>query len=215
MKLDELLVNGAKELGAMLTSGQVALFLEYLKKIKSWNKRINITGIDDERKIVINHFLDSITTVQFVSEYSRVLDIGSGGGFPGIPLKIIKPSLELILIDSIQKKVFFMRDVIRRLGLKEIKAILGRAEDAGNEIPRAYFDLVVSRAIGEIDEILDLGAPYLRERGEIILMRGKKGIEEWEEIEHKSRNFKLKDFKKVSLPYSRHERTILIVTKVL
>jgi 16S rRNA (guanine527-N7)-methyltransferase len=215
VKLDELLINGAKELGVLLTPEQAALFHEYLGKIQTWNQRINVTGIDDEWKIVINHFLDSITIAPFVSEFSRVLDIGSGGGFPGIPLKIIKPSLELTLIDSIQKKVFFMRDVIRSLGLKEIKAILGRAEDVCNGIPRAYFDLVVSRAIGRIDEILDLGAPYLRDRGEIILMRGKKGMEEWEEIEHKSQNFKLKDFKKVSLPYSRHERTILIVTKVL
>jgi 16S rRNA (guanine527-N7)-methyltransferase len=215
VKLDELLVNGAKELGILLTSEQIDLFLDYLEKIKSWNKRINIIGTDDERQIVINHFLDSITILPFLSESSRVLDIGSGGGFPGIPLKIVKPSLELTLLDSIQKKVFFMRDVIRSLGLKEIKAIWGRAEDVGNGIPRAYFDFVVTRAIGNIDEILDLGVPYLRDGGKIILMRGKRGEEEWEEIERKSQNFKLTDFKKLTLPYSKHERTILIVAKVL
>ncbi len=216
MKIDEILIKGARELGAQLTSNQVSLFFEYLKKIKSWNEKINITGINDERDIVINHFLDSITTLQFISEYSKVLDIGSGGGFPGIPLKIVRPSLEVTLLDSGQKKVFFMRDVIRRLGLKEIKAIWGRAEDINNGIPRAYFDFVVSRAVGKIEEILKLCIPYLREGGEIILMRGKKGFEEWEEIKNKTtRDFRIVNSNMFYLPFSRHQRVILIIAPEL
>jgi 16S rRNA (guanine527-N7)-methyltransferase len=216
VRLGELLINGAKEIGVLLSSEQVALFVEYLEKIRSWNKKINITGINNEKEIVINHFLDSITLFPFISEYSRVLDIGSGGGFPAIPIKIVKPSLEMVLIDSIQKKVFFMRDVIRSLGLKEIKAIWGRAEDIDNGIPRAYFDFVVTRAIGAIEKILDLGVSYLSDGGKIIFMRGKRGIEEWEKVERRyKRNFKLLNSKKVSLPYSRHERTILVVSRGL
>lgn len=212
MKVEEVLVKGAGEFGVQLTSHQVALFLEYLMKIKSWSEKINITGITDERGIVINHFLDSITTLAFISECSKVLDVGSGGGFPGIPIKIVRPSLEVILLDSVQKKVFFMRDVIRRLGLKEIKAMWGRAEDISNGIPRAYFDFAVSRALGKVDEILNLTRPYLKEGGEIILMRGKKGLEEWEARKDTSaRNFRLVNSKIFSLPFSCHQRVILIV----
>jgi len=212
LNVEEVLVKGASELGVQLTSHQVTLFLEYLTKIKSWSEKINITGITDERGIVINHFLDSISTLAFISEYSKVLDIGSGGGFPGIPIKIVRPSLEMTLLDSVQKKVFFMRDVIRRLGLKEIKAIWGRAEDISNGIPRAYFDFVVTRAVGKVDEILKLCIPYLSEGGKIILMRGKKGVEEWKERKDKTtRNFRLVNSKMFSLPFSPHQRVILII----
>ncbi|MGH7799831.1 MAG: 16S rRNA (guanine(527)-N(7))-methyltransferase RsmG [Thermodesulfobacteriota bacterium] len=212
MNVEEVLVKGAGELGVQLTSRQVTLFLEYLTKIKCWSEKINITGITDERGIVINHFLDSITPLPFISENSKVLDIGSGGGFPGIPLKIVRPSLEVILLDSIQKKVFFMRDVIRRLGLKEIKAIWGRAEDISNGIPRGYFDFVVSRAVGKIENLLELSIPYLREGGEIILMRGKMGLEEWNRVKVKaSRNIRLLKSKKLSLPFGGHQRVILVI----
>ncbi|MGH7908441.1 MAG: 16S rRNA (guanine(527)-N(7))-methyltransferase RsmG, partial [Thermodesulfobacteriota bacterium] len=163
----------------------------------------------------INHFLDSITTLPFISEGSKVLDIGSGAGFPGIPLRIVRPSLEVILLDSVQKKVFFMRDVIRKLGLREMKAIWGRAEDISNGISRAYFDFVVTRAVGRVDEILKLAKPYLKEGGKIILMRGKKGLEEWEVRKDTStRNFSLVNSKMFSLPFSRHQRVILVIENV-
>ena len=210
------LVKGGKELGVELTSEQVALFLGYLERIKFWNKRINLTGIEDEERIVINHFLDSITILSFIPEDSKVLDMGSGAGFPGIPLKIVKPSLEVTLIDSVQKKVFFMRDVIRNLGLREIKTICGRAEDLNNGIPRVYFDFVVSRAVGKIENLLEMGIPYLRKGGKIILMRGKRGLEEWDERKDKTgRNIKLLESKKFSLPLSGHQRVILVLACAL
>src|ERR1700758_5187460 len=210
------LVKGGKELGVELTSEQVALFLGYLERIKFWNKRINLTGIEDEERIVINHFLDSITILSFISEDSKVLDMGSGAGFPGIPLKIVKPSLEVTLIDSVQKKVFFMRDVIRNLGLREIKTICGRAEDLNNGIPRVYFDFVVSRAVGKVENLLEMGIPYLRKGGKIILMRGKRGLEEWDERKDKiGRNIKLLESKKFSLPLSGHQRVILVLACAL
>ena len=212
LQVEEVLIKGARELDVPLTSHQVALFLDYLESIKFWNKRINLTGIKDEKRIVINHFLDSITTLPFISEGSKVLDIGSGAGFPGIPLRIVRPSLEVILLDSVQKKVFFMRDVIRKIGLREIKAIWGRAEDLTNGIPRVYFDFVVSRAVGKIENLLELSIPYLREGGEIILMRGKMGLEEWNQVKVKaSRNIRLLKSKKLSLPFGGHQRVILVI----
>jgi len=209
---DEILVRGAKELGIVLTAEQVGLFLEYLESIKVWNKKINLTGIKEEQEIVINHFLDSISVVPFISRDSKLLDIGSGAGFPGIPLKIVMPELEVTLLDSVQKKVFFMRDVIRRLRLNGVESICGRAEDIDNGVPRGRFDLVVSRAVAKIQGLLELCVPYINENGRIVLMRGKRGFEEWEQIKDRhTQKFRLLESKKLFLPFTRHERVILIV----
>jgi 16S rRNA (guanine527-N7)-methyltransferase len=216
LQAEGILIKGARELGIRLTSGQASLFLEYLEKVKFWNERINLIGTEDEEQIVVNHFLDSITVVPFVPENSKLLDIGSGAGFPGIPLKIVRPSLEITLLDSVHKKVFFMRDVIRGLGLKGIRAVSGRAENVIDEVPRAYFDFVVSRAVGKIEKLIELSIPYLREGGRIILMRGKKGLEEWDEAKDKTgRNVELLESKEFSLPFSGHKRVILVIAGAL
>ncbi len=211
MTVQEVLVRGARELDIELAPDQTQLFLSYLDILKLWNKRINLTATEDEQEIVIKHFLDSISIVPFISKNTRVLDIGSGAGFPGIPLKIVKPSLEVALLDSVQKKVFFMRDAIRKLKLSKIRAIYGRAEDLNNGILRGYFDFVVSRAVGRIENLLDLGTPYLREKGETILMRGRKGLEEWNRISKTNQSFRLINCRKFSLPFSKQERVILVI----
>lgn len=211
MTTQEVLVTGARELDIQLSSGQTQLFLSYLDLLKFWNKRINLTATEDEGEIIINHFLDSVSILPFISKNTRVLDLGSGAGFPGIPLKIVEPSLEVTLLDSVQKKVFFMRDVIRKLKISEIQAIYGRAEDHNNGIPRGYFDFVVSRAVSKIENLLELSSPYIREKGEIILMRGKRGLEEWSRISKTSQSFRLINYRKFSLPFGKQERTILVL----
>ncbi|MBI2485685.1 MAG: 16S rRNA (guanine(527)-N(7))-methyltransferase RsmG [Deltaproteobacteria bacterium] len=215
MKVEELLINGAREFGIELTRHQIELFLDYLDNIKFWNKKINLTGTKDEHQVVINHFLDSISIFPFISENSKLLDIGSGAGFPGIPLKIVMPSLEVTLLDSVEKKVFFMREVIRRLELRKTQAIWGRAEDIGNGVARGYFDFVVSRAVGKVEKLLELGIPYLGEGGKIVLMRGKGGLGEWDQIKYKAtQKFKLLESKEFSLPFEKHQRVILIVSSL-
>jgi 16S rRNA (guanine527-N7)-methyltransferase len=215
MKVEELLINGAREFGIELTRHQIELFLNYLDNITFWNKKINLTGTKDEHQVAINHFLDSISIFPFVSETSKLLDIGSGAGFPGIPLKIVLPSLEVTLLDSVEKKVFFMREVIRRLGLQKTHAICGRAEDIGNGVARGYFDFVVSRAVGKIEKLLELGIPYLCEGGKIVLMRGKGGLGEWDQIKYKvTERFKLLESKEFSLPFEKQQRVILVIEGV-
>ena len=215
MKVEELLINGAREFGIELTRHQIELFLNYLDNITFWNKKINLTGTKDEHQVAINHFLDSISIFPFVSETSKLLDIGSGAGFPGIPLKIVLPSLEVTLLDSVEKKVLFMREVIRRLGLQKTHAICGRAEDIGNGVARGYFDFVVSRAVGKIEKLLELGIPYLCEGGKIVLMRGKGGLGEWDQIKYKvTERFKLLESKEFSLPFEKQQRVILVIEGV-
>jgi len=124
-----LLIEGAKAFGIHLDEKAVETFSLFLRELLKWNQRINLTAAKTEEGIILKHFLDSISVHPYLPEYSPILDIGSGAGFPGIPLKMVKPSLEITLIDSVLKKVDFQKHIIRMLGLKGIEAIHGRAQD--------------------------------------------------------------------------------------
>ena len=207
-----LLKEGAAELGVDLTQIQIDQFITYLENLKLWNKRINLTAINDEQEIVISHFLDSISVVPLLEPNKSLLDIGSGAGFPGIPIKIVSGSLDITLMDSVNKKVSFMKDVIRTLGLRGITAIWGRAEDEANAVDRSGFDYVVTRALGEILALVELSAPYLKPGGQIILMRGKAGVREWNEaLQHIGANFRLIGISEFDLPFGAQSRVILKV----
>lgn len=214
MNAREVLVKGARELGVELLPETVELFMRYLEYLKFWNKKINLTSVREDHKIVINHFLDSITVLSLIDRNSKVLDVGSGAGFPGIPLKLVEPSLIVTLMDSVHKKVVFMRYVIRELGLKGIEAVWARAEDPKNGIPRGYFDFVVSRALGKIEEVLEVCSPYIVEKkGRIILMRGKRGLDEWKALDDSiCRDYRLEEVKHVTLPFGKQQRIVLSVS---
>lgn len=174
-----LLKTGAEELGIVIGDNEAALFLKYLSELKEWNKKINLTAITDDRDIIIRHFLDSLTLIPFLANQKNLLDIGSGAGFPGIPLKIMLPDLKVTLMDAVNKKVVFMRHVIRTLGLNQIEAIHARAED-GAVIKKvgSSFDAVTSRAFAELGKFLEIATPYTKKGGVLLAMKGPKGIEE-------------------------------------
>jgi 16S rRNA (guanine527-N7)-methyltransferase len=207
----ELLISGANELNITLSAEQTQLFLTYLHILQAWNEKINLTSIKDEKEIVIRHFLDSLTIFHHIEKESRVLDLGSGAGFPCIPLKIVNPSIEITLLDSTQKKVYFLKEVIRRLRLEGIYAVCARAESEDNGVQRNYYDFVISRAVGTVDKLVEISKPYLADHGKIILMRGKSGLEEWSNSRVVSKNFRLLKFSDLVLPYSRRRRVILVV----
>lgn len=215
MKPEEILYEGASRLGVELSGEAAGLFMRYLEELKTWNRKMNLTGLKNDRDIIINHFLDSISAARFVPEAARLLDIGSGAGFPGIPLKIVSPALTVTLLDSSLKKVMFMREIVRELRLEGISAVWGRAEDEGNGIERRSFDCVISRAVGRVRDILNLSAPYLRPKGRIILMRGRRGMEEWElsgaQVEGRFRLLERRDF---TLPFGGQSRVIFAVEPV-
>jgi 16S rRNA (guanine527-N7)-methyltransferase len=212
VSLREDLIEGARKLGVQISDKNSKLFIEYLNNLKTWNDKINLTSIKNDREIIISHFLDSISIAPLIEDGKKVLDIGSGAGFPGIPLKIVRPGLEVTLLDSVNKKVTFMNDTIRKLGLENIKAVWGRAEDPLNNIPRHHFDYVVNRAVGSISDTLRLSSAYVSEDGAIILMRGKRGGEEWNTaIEDVENEFELLDFKDLTLPLSDLKRIILVL----
>ncbi|MBI4229048.1 MAG: 16S rRNA (guanine(527)-N(7))-methyltransferase RsmG [Deltaproteobacteria bacterium] len=211
MNAKEILISGANELDITLSAQQIELFINYLDILQFWNRKINLTSIKDRREIVIRHFLDSLTIIHFIHGGSRVLDIGSGAGLPGIPLKIVDPSIEITLLDSTQKKVYFLSEVIRKLRLEGISAVCGRAESEDNGVPRSYYNFVISRALGTVDKVIELSVPYIVDDGEIILMRGKSGLEEWSGSKAVSKEFRLIKFSSLVLPYTRQKRVILVV----
>ena len=210
-----LLSKGAKTFGIHLNEKAVEAFDLYLKELIRWNQRINLTAIRTEKGIVLKHFLDSLSACPYLPKVTAVLDIGSGAGFPGIPLKIVQDNLEITLIDSVRKKVDFQRHIIRMLGLKGIEAIHGRAQD--KEILQSMggrFDLVISRAFTDLQTLLLLSFPFLKKDGIVFAMKGRS---EGEEIRFLSKaeksRYSLQKTVHLSLPFSDFKRTILLFEK--
>lgn len=170
----ELLKAGAMELGLQLSSDQVEQFNRYGEELKKWNKKINLTAIRTDEEIVIKHFIDSLTPAKFLESGSALLDIGSGAGFPCLPLKILMPNLPVTSIDAVEKKIFFQRSVSRALGLQDFQALHGRAEQLQPENGRGY-DVIVSRAFSDIPTFAQMARPLLKNQGKIIAMKGKEG----------------------------------------
>lgn len=177
----DILIQGAISLGVTLTDLQVECFITYLKELKEWNKRINLTSLEDDVDIIVGLFLDSLLIVEYLEPGYRVLDLGSGAGFPGIPLKIVSPDISMVLVDSSIKRVSFQRHIIRLLGLKDISAIHGRAEELSNRKDmEGGFDMVVSRALFSIEGFFNTALPFLKRDGILIAIKGAKGKEELE-----------------------------------
>jgi len=208
--LKNILKAGGKELGVIIGDKELSSFLLYLKELKEWNKKINLTAITGDEDIVIRHFFDSLILVPFLSSKETLLDIGSGAGFPGIPLKIVIPDLKVTLMDSVNKKVVFMRHIIRTIGLKNIEAVRGRAED--KETIRKFaacFDVVTSRAFTGLGSFLDMATPYAKKGGILLAVKGPKWMEELKGLKG-LKGIKTTQIKETSLPFSDITTTVLI-----
>jgi 16S rRNA (guanine527-N7)-methyltransferase len=211
----DLLLEGAKVFGIHLHDKEVEAFALYLGELLKWNQKINLTAIRTEKGIVLKHFLDSLSVSPYLSKTASLLDIGSGAGFPGIPLKIVHPSLEISLIDSVRKKIDFQRHIIRMLGLKGIEATHGRIQD--QEIVQSMtgqFEAVISRAFSDLQTLLLLAFPFLKKGGILLAMKGH--LEE-EEINLFSKGeetrYRLQGTASFVLPKSSLKRSILLFEK--
>lgn len=150
-------------------------FILYKDMIKEWNEKVNLTAITEDEEIIKKHFIDSIKSYRFepLKSCTNLIDIGTGAGFPGIPLKIMRPELQVVLLDSLNKRVNFLNEVIRALGLTGINAIHGRAEDfAREDVYREKFDVVISRAVANMSVLSELCIPYVKNGGYFVAMKG-------------------------------------------
>ena len=169
----ERLIDGAKRLGLPLTTEQVASFQLYYEELVRWNRRVNLTAIVDYEEVQLKHFLDSLTVALALWEMtSRILDIGTGAGLPGVPLKILYPGIGLTLVDSVHKKAAFLHHLIDMLGLEGVEVLAERAERlAHDERYRQRFDVVLSRGVAKLATLAELALPFCSLGGAFIAMK--------------------------------------------
>ena len=160
-------------------SKKIDQFYFYMKELLKWNKKINVTSITDENEFIIKHYIDSLTINKYVNEKNNVIDIGTGGGFPGIPLKILNEDVEVTLIDSINKKLNVIKNISGELKLEKLEIIHTRAEDlAHNNKYREQYDIAVTRAVAGISTIVEYMMPFVKVGGYAICMKGPGYLEE-------------------------------------
>lgn len=212
--------NLIKELSAKnveFSAEQIDKIYLYMNMLLEWNEKINLTAITEPKEIITKHFVDSLTASEYIKEESKVIDCGTGAGFPGIPLAIYRPDAEFVLIDSLNKRVNFLNEVIEKLGLKNVTAIHTRAEDLAYEKEyREQFDYAVSRAVANMSTLLEYLLPFCKVGGEAICMKGA-NIEE--ELNNSKKalevlNGKIEKVDNFTLPFTDYVRNIIIVKKV-
>ncbi|MFZ7126799.1 MAG: 16S rRNA (guanine(527)-N(7))-methyltransferase RsmG [Desulfobacterales bacterium] len=214
----QLLLRGAEALGSPLDPRHIEMLTIFVEELLLWNRRFNLTRICDPKDIAIKHILDSLTPVPYLKPSGHVVDLGSGGGFPGIPLKVVRPDLRIDLVDASRKKVHFLKHVIRVLGLKGIQAHQKRAEELGRLGGyRGQYHAVVSRAFSDLDDLLDRAAPLLQGHGLLIAMKGRECESELSEvrgrIESEGLPFAL-DSRVFHLPESGDTRRLVLLTRL-
>ncbi len=205
--------------GVELNETQLSQFYTYYEMLIEWNEKINLTAITDFDEVLKKHFLDSIAIGRILNQYDNIsiLDIGTGAGFPGIPIKIAFPNVEITLMDSLNKRVNFLNEVIERLSLKKINAIHGRAEDfAKKNLMREKFDLCVSRAVANLSSLSEFCLPYVKVGGRFISYKSEKAKEELEASKNAisilgGGNVICDEF---SLPDTDFNRTFVIIEKI-
>ena len=205
------------ELELKLDDEKIKQFYDYMNLLTEWNKKINLTAITEPKEIILKHFIDSLTISKYLDEKSTLIDVGTGAGFPGIPLKILREDIEVTLVDSLNKRVVFLEDVIKNLKLKNIRAIHGRAEEIGrNNEYREKFDYVTSRAVANIATLSEYLIPLVKEKGKCICMKGPDIAEELENGKKAISVLGGKIIKKeeFDLPLTDIKRTILVIEKI-
>jgi 16S rRNA (guanine527-N7)-methyltransferase len=210
----QLLQCGTEALGIALSQRQVENFLSYIELIQFWNSKFNLTAIRSTPLIVRHHFIDSLAIARFTDPDKRLMDIGSGAGFPGIPLKIVSPDKEITLVDSQRKKINFMREVIRDLNLKGVEVIEARAEEL-NPSKNGLFGETLARAFGSLDQFLQISTGLLTAGGQGLFMSGPKGPTAYNNIKDKrtEEGFSKSRIESYRLPIGNEQRTLLIFSK--
>jgi 16S rRNA (guanine527-N7)-methyltransferase len=177
------LIAEAASLGLALTAPQIAAFERYQELLQYWNRRINLTTVDDAAGIRQRHFLDSLSCALVTGDLDgkRLVDVGTGAGFPGIPLKLLFPGVQLVLVESVSKKARFLQTVVQELALSGVEILDVRAETAGQDPSfREQFDWAVARAVAGLDVLLEYLLPFCRIGGHALAMKSERATDEVE-----------------------------------
>ena len=201
-------------LGVRFFMEQAEQFFEYMNLLIEWNEKMNLTAITEPTEIIEKHFIDSLTILNKIDNNQKVVDVGTGAGFPGIPLSIMNPTLKITLVDSLNKRLIFLQEVVAKLNLKNIEIVHARAEEFGqNKKYRENFDIATSRAVANLSTLSEYLIPLVKVGGKVISM---KASEAQEEINQAQKAIdvlggKINKIEEFNLPQSDIGRTIIII----
>ena len=213
------LTEACEKIGITLTEKQVEQFLIYYEYLVEKNKVMNLTGITEYEEVVLKHFVDSLSIVKAVdmSKYHKLIDLGTGAGFPGVPLKIAFPNLEVVLMDSLNKRIKFLEEVIEKLGLTHITAVHARAEEGARKKEyREQFDLCVSRAVANLSSLAEYCIPFVKQKGVFVSYKSMK-IDDEIKMSKKALSILGGEIKKIEefmLPDTEIGRSFVVIEKV-
>ena len=211
------LMEKAKAINIEMNNEQAEKFYKYMKLLIEWNEKINLTAITEENEIILKHFIDSLTVLKYINQTDRIIDVGTGAGFPGIPIAIMMSNTKITLLDSLNKRINFLNDAIKELDLKNIETIHSRSEDCGKDISkREYYDIAIARAVANLTTLSEYLLPFVKIGGKMICMKGSEVGEELKNadfaIKELGGEITLKD--EFCLPNSDIKRNIIVAKKV-
>ena len=211
------LKDKAKKININLSEKQLKDYFNYMNLLLEWNEKINLTAITEPSEVILKHFVDSLTINKYIKDNSKIIDVGTGAGFPGIPLSILNSNLNITLLDSLNKRINFLNEVKKELDLENINTIHSRVEDFGqNKNEREKYDVAVSRAVAPLNVLLEYLLPLVSVGGVCICMKGPNVSQETEDAKRAIELLGgvIEKEEKIILPDSDNERNIIIIKKV-
>lgn len=201
--------------GFFLSQTQEEQFDKYFQYLVAENEKFNLTAITQKEEVAVKHFLDSVLPINEIPQNAWVIDIGTGAGFPGVPIKILRPDINIVLLDSLQKRVNFLKEVVNLLGLKNVQCVHARAEDFAKE-KREKFDIALSRAVAGVPTLSEYLLPFVKKGGRAIMYKSQKAEEELAEGEKaiKTLGGSVEKTLSFNLEEVESERKIVLIKKI-
>ena len=215
-RFEEEMSKKSKILGVRFSVEQIEQFYKYMNLLIEWNEKMNLTAITEPKEIILKHFIDSLTILKYIDDNSKLVDVGTGAGFPGVPLSIMNPTLKITLVDSLNKRLIFLQEVVKELNLKNIEIVHARAEEFGqNKNYIEKFDIATSRAVANLATLSEYLVPLVKIGGKIISMKASNAKEEINDAQKAIEVLggKIEKIEEFDLPESDIGRTIIIIDK--